>query len=91
MDRIAGHQDGIGSGSKQLAHDDARVSVRSSSYFRPGGYQVNEVLGIQRRAGLNVPIVKMFSNDERLATLESWEPPEEMSPFRSTTRRRRRF
>ncbi len=53
--------------------------------------QVNEVLGIQRRAGLNVPIVKMFSNDERLTDLESWEPPEELAPFRSTARRRRRF
>jgi superfamily II DNA/RNA helicase len=51
--------------------------------------QVNEVLGIQRRAGLNVPIVKMFSNDERLADLTAWEPPEEMAPFRSTRRRRR--
>jgi superfamily II DNA/RNA helicase len=51
--------------------------------------QVNEVLGIQRRAGLNVPIVKMFSNDERLADLTAWEPPEEMAPFKSTRRRRR--
>ncbi|HSF86049.1 MAG TPA: DEAD/DEAH box helicase [Acidimicrobiia bacterium] len=53
--------------------------------------QVNEVLGIQRRAGLNVPIVKMFSNDERLADLSSWEPPLEMAPFGSTARRRRRL
>jgi len=53
--------------------------------------QVNEVLAIQRRAGLNVPIVKMFSNDDRLAHLERWEPPEELAPFRSSTRRRRRF
>lgn len=51
--------------------------------------QVNEVLGIQRRAGLNVPIVKMFSNDERLADLTSWQPPEELAPFKSTRRRRR--
>ena len=51
--------------------------------------QVNEVLGIQRRAGLNVPIVKMFSNDERLGDLTSWQPPEELAPFRSTRRRRR--
>ncbi|MDQ3781515.1 MAG: DEAD/DEAH box helicase [Actinomycetota bacterium] len=51
--------------------------------------QVNEVLGIQRRGGLNVPIVKMFSNDERLADLTTWEPPEELAPFRSTRRRRR--
>ncbi len=53
--------------------------------------QVNEVLGIQRRAGLNVPIVKMFSNDERLSRLEEWEPPEELAPFHSATRRKRRF
>ncbi len=53
--------------------------------------QVNEVLGIQRRAGLNVPIVKMFSNDERLTHLEDWQPPDELAPFRSTSRRRRRF
>jgi superfamily II DNA/RNA helicase len=56
--------------------------------------QVNEVLGIQRRAGLNVPIVKMFSNDERLADLASWEPPEELVPFKPGSqkkRRRRRF
>lgn len=44
--------------------------------------QVNEVLGIQRRAGLNVPIIKMFSNDERVADLSSWEPDPELAPFR---------
>jgi superfamily II DNA/RNA helicase len=44
--------------------------------------QVNEVLGIQRRAGLNVPIIKMFSNDERLSDLMSWEPDPELVPFR---------
>ena len=56
--------------------------------------QVNDVLGIQRRAGLNVPIVKMFSNDERLADLASWEPPQELVPFKPGSqkkRRRRRF
>ena len=56
--------------------------------------QVNEVLTIQRRAGLNVPVIKMFSNDERLADLTSWEPPEEMVPFKAGSaakRRRRRF
>ena len=44
--------------------------------------QVNEVLGIQRRAGLNVPIIKMFSNDERLTDLASWKPDPELAPFR---------
>lgn len=44
--------------------------------------QVNEVLGIQRRAGLNVPIIKMFSNDERVVDLASWNPDPELAPFR---------
>jgi superfamily II DNA/RNA helicase len=44
--------------------------------------QVNEVLGIQRRAGLNVPIIKMFSNDARLADLASWQPDERLAPFK---------
>jgi len=44
--------------------------------------QVNEVLGIQRRAGLNVPIIKMFSNDERVGDLVSWKPDPELAPFR---------
>jgi superfamily II DNA/RNA helicase len=54
--------------------------------------QVNEVLGIQRRAGLNVPIVKMFSNDERLVDLAGWEPPPEEAPFsaKSIKKRKRR-
>jgi hypothetical protein len=36
----------------------------------------------------------MFSNDERLEDLSSWEPPEEMAPFKPGSekkRRRRRF
>jgi superfamily II DNA/RNA helicase len=54
--------------------------------------QVNEVLGIQRRAQLNVPIVKMFSNDERLADLFSWQPNPEDVPFsaKSIKKRKRR-
>ncbi len=52
--------------------------------------QVNEVLGIQRRAELNVPIVKMFSNDERLADLFSWEPPPDEVPFKEKALKRRR-
>ncbi|MFQ5554707.1 MAG: DEAD/DEAH box helicase [Acidimicrobiia bacterium] len=50
--------------------------------------QVNEVIGIQRRAGLNVPIVKMFSNDARLTDLASWEPPRDLAPFDGDARRR---
>jgi superfamily II DNA/RNA helicase len=55
--------------------------------------QVNEVIRIQRQAGLNIPMIKMFSNDERLADLVSWEPPEDQVPIRSGGRplgRRRR-
>lgn len=52
--------------------------------------QVNEVLGIQRRADLNVPIVKMFSNDERLADLSSWVPPPEEAPFSSKSIKKRK-
>jgi superfamily II DNA/RNA helicase len=52
--------------------------------------QVNEVLGIQRRAGLNVPIVKMFSNDKRVADLFSWQPPKELAPFKPGSERKRR-
>jgi superfamily II DNA/RNA helicase len=56
--------------------------------------QVNEVIRIQRQAGLNIPIVKMFSNDERLADLATWVPPSEDAPIRPPAprlgRRRRR-
>ena len=52
--------------------------------------QVNEVLGIQRRADLNVPIVKMFSNDERLADLATWEPPPEEAPFKAKSIKKRK-
>jgi superfamily II DNA/RNA helicase len=44
--------------------------------------QVNEVLGIQRCAGLNVPIIKMFSNDDRVKDLAAWKPDPELAPFR---------
>jgi superfamily II DNA/RNA helicase len=52
--------------------------------------QVNEVLGIQRRANLNIPIVKMFSNDERLADLTTWEPPPEEAPFSAKALKKRK-
>jgi superfamily II DNA/RNA helicase len=40
--------------------------------------QVVEVEVIQRRLGLRIPIVEMFSNDPRLANLAEWTPrPEE--------------
>ena len=50
--------------------------------------QVNEVLGIQRRAGLNVPIINMFSNDERVSDLFAWQPPEESAPFKPGSQRK---
>ncbi len=50
--------------------------------------QVNEVLGIQRRAGLNVPIIKMFSNDDRVSDLFSWQPPEDLAPFKAGSQRK---
>jgi superfamily II DNA/RNA helicase len=52
--------------------------------------QVNDVLGIQRRAELNVPIIKMFSNDERLADLANWEPPPDEVPFKEKALKRRK-
>ena len=48
--------------------------------------QVNEVIKIQRQAGLNIPMIKMFSNDERLADLVTWEPPEDQAPIRAGAR-----
>jgi superfamily II DNA/RNA helicase len=39
--------------------------------------QVLEVERIQKRVGLQVPIVEVFSNDERLADLAAWKPDED--------------
>ncbi|MGH8996989.1 MAG: DEAD/DEAH box helicase [Acidimicrobiales bacterium] len=36
--------------------------------------QMEEAVVIQRRLGLRIPIVEMFSNDPRLADLVAWEP-----------------
>ncbi len=33
-----------------------------------------EVKRMQKRLGLDIPIVEMFSNDERLADLAGWDP-----------------
>ncbi len=41
--------------------------------------QLVEMEVIQRRLGLRIPIVEMFSNDPRLADLASWEPKAEES------------
>jgi superfamily II DNA/RNA helicase len=58
--------------------------------------QEDEVRRIQREAGLNEPIVKMFSNDPRLDDLTGWEAPAEETPApvsapkRQSARARRR-
>jgi superfamily II DNA/RNA helicase len=41
--------------------------------------QVLEAEVIQRRLGLRIPIVEMFSNDPRLADLAGWKPSEDES------------
>ena len=57
--------------------------------------QVKAVRTIQNESGLLEPIVKMFSNDDRLDDLTSWEPPAELAPdppkriVRRSSRRRR--
>ncbi len=39
-----------------------------------------EVRQLQRRVGLNTPIVSMFSNDSRLADLRGWDPADDPAP-----------
>ena len=39
--------------------------------------QILEVERIQRRLGLRLPIVEIFSNDSRLSALDQWDPQEE--------------
>ncbi len=52
--------------------------------------QMTEVRTLQKEAEVLQPIVKMFSNDPRLADLGSFEPPQlEEPPPRSRRRRRR--
>jgi hypothetical protein len=47
---------------------------------------------IMRQAGLNEPVVKMYSNDERLDDLVGWtpEPPPESPKVKKVPARRRR-
>jgi superfamily II DNA/RNA helicase len=55
--------------------------------------QAHIVRRVQKEAGLNVQIVKMFSNDERLDNLFDWEPPTpepEKKAKRTSSRRRSR-
>ncbi len=37
----------------------------------------NYVRTVQRRLGLSIPIVEVFSNDPRLADLRAWDPSSE--------------
>jgi superfamily II DNA/RNA helicase len=41
--------------------------------------QENAVRVVQRRLGLQIPIVEVFSNEPRLADLKSWDPAAEES------------
>jgi superfamily II DNA/RNA helicase len=50
--------------------------------------QLNEVLRIQKQADLNEPVVKMYSNDERLHDLASFIPDPADAPFKKVTQRR---
>ncbi len=50
--------------------------------------QLNEVLRIQKQADLNEPVVKMFSNDERLHDLAAFIPDPAAAPFKVITQRR---
>lgn len=56
--------------------------------------QSHTVRRVQKEAGLREPIVKMFSNDDRLDDLSSWDPPElepeEPKAKRTSSRRRSR-
>ena len=59
--------------------------------------QMAAVKRIQEEAGLVAPIVKMFSNDDRLDDLSAWEPPQmeealaPVTPKRSGRRRKQRL
>lgn len=44
---------------------------------------------IQKQAGLDLPLVKMFSSDDRLDDLANWEQPEAEAPKRRPGRRSR--
>jgi superfamily II DNA/RNA helicase len=41
--------------------------------------QENDVRMVQRRLGLSIPVVEVFSNDPRLADLKAWDPTSEES------------
>ena len=41
--------------------------------------QENDVRVVQRRLGLSIPVVEIFSNDPRLANLKGWDPAADVS------------
>lgn len=51
--------------------------------------EVPAVRALQKEAGVRQPIVKMFSNDERLRDLAAFQPPAEPPPVKRNRRRRR--
>ncbi len=102
------HIDNVGLVIHYDPPDDARTYVHRSGRTARAGEeglvvtlvewdQMDAVRAIQREAGLAQPIVKMFSNDDRLADLVRWSPPvaeDQPTPVpaqaRSTNRPRRR-
>ncbi len=100
------HVDGVGVVIHYDPPDDARTYVHRSGRTARAGEeglvvtfvewdQKDAVRRIQREAGLSQPIVKMFSNDDRLDDLAGWQPPIDDEPSvppapRSTNRPRRR-
>ena len=100
------HIDNVGLVIHYDPPDDARTYLHRSGRTARAGEeglvvtlvewdQRDAVRTIQREAGIAQPIVKMFSNDERLADLVGWSPPVEDEPppkpvARSTNRPKRR-
>ncbi len=102
------HVDNVGLVIHYDPPDDARTYLHRSGRTARAGEeglvvtfvewdQLDAVRRIQREAELVQPIVKMFSNDDRLDDLAAWEPPVEEqvvpaapSTARSTNRPRRR-
>ena len=51
--------------------------------------EVPAVRALQKEAAVRQPIIKMFSNDERLRDLATFQPPAEPPPVKRNRRRRR--
>ena len=51
--------------------------------------EIPAVRALQKEAGVRQPIIKMFSNDERLRDLAAFQPPPEPPPVKRNRRRRR--